>query len=102
MALLQAVGIGLIALLVTPGFFFYFDITPKLIVLLALAAVIGAGPRPPRRTLFTAILLFTWYLSAQAHRVLPMLRVISVAGAITAIYGIAQYFGFDPILPSAA
>jgi O-antigen ligase len=140
MALLQAVGIGLIALLVTPGFFFYFDITPKLIVLLALAGVCSAAPRPARRTLFTglmglaflslllstllspspelsafgsnwrrfgaipqaAILLFAWYLSAQAHRVLPMLRVISVAGAITAVYGIAQYFGFDPILPSAA
>jgi O-antigen ligase len=140
MALVQAVGIGLIALLIAPGFFFYFDITPKLILLLALAAASGAGLRPAVRTLFTAlvvaailslalstalsptpaisafgsnwrrfgaipqaaILLFAWWLSGQAHRVLPILRVVVIAGAITAVYGIGQYFGFDALLPTAA
>ena len=31
-----------------------------------------------------------------------ILRVVSAAGALTALYGIAQYFGWDPILPAAA
>jgi O-antigen ligase len=140
MALVQAVGIGLMALIVGPGLFFYFDITPKLIVLLGLAAISVTGLRPAHRTLFSllifaalislalstalsptpaisafgtnwrrfgaipqaAILLLAWFLSAQAHRVLPMLRIIAAAGAITAAYGIAQYFGWDPILPASA
>jgi tetratricopeptide (TPR) repeat protein len=34
--------------------------------------------------------------------VIASLRVVSVAGAITALYGIAQYLGWDPILPAAA
>jgi len=140
MALVQAVGIGLIALFIAPGFFFYFDITPKLILLLVLVAASGAGLRPAVRSAFSlfvllailsltlstilspapaisafgtnwrrfgaipqaAILLFAWWLSAQAHRVLPMLRIIVIAGAITAVYGIAQYFGLDPILPASA
>jgi O-antigen ligase len=140
MAFVQAAGVGLIALILAPGFFFYFDITPKLIVLLLLAAASGAGLRPALRSAFSilillallslalstalspmpaisafgsnwrrfgavpqaAILLFAWWLFAQAHRVLPMLRVIAAAGAVTALYGIAQYFGFDPVLPAAA
>jgi O-antigen ligase len=140
MAIVQAVGIGLLALILTPGFFFYFDVTPKLIVLLLLAAASGAGSRPALRSLFSAlilasllslalstalsptpaisafgtnwrrfgaipqaaILIFAWFLSAQAHRVLPMLRIIAAAGAITAVYGLAQYFGWDPLIPSSA
>ena len=52
MALLQAAVIGLIALIVTPGFLFYFDVTPKVVVLLAGAAVVVAVARnpPARRT----------------------------------------------------
>ena len=38
MAMFQAAAIALIALILTPGFFFYFDVTPKLVVLLAGAA----------------------------------------------------------------
>jgi O-antigen ligase len=140
MALVQAVGIGLMALIVAPGFFFYFDITPKLVVLVVLVAASGAGLRPAFRSLFTAlifvsllslavstalsptpaisafgtnwrrfgavtqaaILLLAWFLSAQAHRILPMLRILAAAGALTAIYGITQYFGWDPILPASA
>jgi O-antigen ligase len=140
MALVQAVAIGLIALLITPGFFFYFDITPKLIVLLVAAAVSCAWVRPAWKSAFTilvaaslaslalstalssspgmsafgtnwrrfgavpqaAVLLLAWCVAAQAHRVLPMLRILSIAGTITALYGIAQYFGWDPILPTSA
>ncbi len=31
-----------------------------------------------------------------------VLRAVSLAGALTALYGIAQYLGWDPILPAAA
>jgi O-antigen ligase len=140
MALVQAVGIGLIALMIAPGFFFYFDITAKLIVVLVLAAIGGLGLRPAMRTPFSAliaasllslfvstvlssapaisafgtnwrrfgaipqaaILVWAWFLSAHAHRVLPMLRILAITGALTAVYGIAQYFGWDPFLPASA
>ena len=48
------------------------------------------------------MLLFAWALSAHTERVGTILRVVSAAGALTALYGIAQYFGWDPILPAAA
>src|SRR5437016_1176224 len=105
MALVQAAAIGLIALVLTPGFLFYFDITPKLVVLLAACALSIVSFRPAPRSAFsllillsllslalstalsptpalsalgtnwrrfgampqTAILLFAWFLSAQAH-----------------------------------
>src|SRR5262249_8003600 len=122
MALVQAVGVGLIALLITPGFFFYFDITPKLIMVLLAFAVGGVSLRPAHRTVFSllilasilslalsaalsptplisafgtnwrrfgavpqiAILLFVWFLAAHAHHVIPILRIIAIAGALTA------------------
>jgi O-antigen ligase len=140
MALVQAVAIGLIALIVTPEWLFYFDVTPKLIVLLAIAGVSLAGARPAARSLFSllillsvlslglstslsaspaisafgtnwrrygavtqgAVLLLAWLVSAQAHRVIPILRVLVAAGAVTALYGVAQYSGWDPILPAVA
>ena len=46
MALIQAALIGLVALILTPGLLFYFDVTPKLVVLLAgvgLAALLARG-----------------------------------------------------------
>src|ERR1039457_1088617 len=62
MAFFQAVVIGLIALIITPGYLFYFDITPKVVVLLAgtagllIFAARGPGfPRGPR--LLAALLL---------------------------------------------
>ena len=48
MALLQAAIVGLIALIITPGYFFYFDITPKLVVLLAGTAAVLIFTRPTR------------------------------------------------------
>ena len=152
MALLQAVTIALIALILVPGFSFYFDIVPKLVVLLAGTAIAvvftrsisfrGSGRR--LFLFFTAllvltvaslaistaisahtglslfgtnwrrfgaiiqatILLFAWLVSVvcagRPERVRTILRGISVAGAISAVYGIAQYFGWDPFLPAAA
>src|SRR4051794_39861089 len=136
---LLAGTIALIALILAPGLSFYFDVTPKLVVLLAGVGIAWTWPRASWRNplwllaalgavslavssalgtnpglsvwgtswrsfgAFTqlAILLLAVCISTQAHRILPMLRVISVAGAVTAIYGIAQYFGFDPILPAS-
>ena len=48
MALFQAAIVGLIALIIAPGYFFYFDITPKLVVLLAGTAVAFVFVKPAR------------------------------------------------------
>jgi O-antigen ligase len=52
------------------------------------------------------VLLFAWLVTLTCagipERVRLILRAISICGAITAIYGIAQYFGWDPFLPKAA
>jgi O-antigen ligase/tetratricopeptide (TPR) repeat protein len=154
MALVQAVVIALAALIITPGFLFYFDVTPKLLVLLtgtamglmvwrthfyvprrdssrrmvwfgtlllvtAVSLLLSAAvSRDPALSIFgtswrrfgvisqLAILLFSWMVAANAagrpDRAKVILRGISVAGALTALYGIAQYFGRDPFLPAAA
>jgi hypothetical protein len=54
MALIQAALAGLIALIIAPGWLFYFDITPKAAVLLAGVAVLlgGAVFRPPQQNLW--------------------------------------------------
>src|SRR5215471_19530086 len=139
MALVQAVAIGLMALVLTPGFFFYFDVTPKLVLLFVFCAACAAGFRAAPRSVFSflvllsllslavstalserpalsafgtnwrrygavtqaAVLLLAWFLSAQAQRVVPILRVVVAVGAAAAAYGIAQYAGWDPILPAA-
>jgi O-antigen ligase len=137
MLMLQAAAIALIALILTPGLFFYFDITPKLVVLLlasgvallplrrskvrglavltivSLALSTALSPNPvlsfygSRWRQFgaltqAAVMIFAWALSTQTHRIGLILRIVSAAGALTALYGIAQYLGWDPILPSAA
>ncbi len=142
MALLQAAVIALVALIITPGFLFYFDVTPKLLVLLmgtalvlrvkpaprlftflllldgvSLAVSTGLSRDPALSTFGTswrryglvaqgALLLFTWTVAATAagrpERVRTILRGISLAGLLTALYGIVQYFGWDPLLPKAA
>ena len=135
--MLQAAAIALIALILTPGLSFYYDITPKLVVLLlasgvtlvpvrgsklmglviltlaSLALSTALSPNPAlsfygahwrRYGALTqaAVLMFAWALSTQIHRIGLILRAVSSAGALTAAYGIAQYFGWDPILPAAA
>ena len=142
MALLQAVVIALVALIITPGFLFYFDVTPKLLVLLLGTAVLlrlkpaprvfsilllltgvsllisTALSRDPALSAFgtswrrfglvtqAALLLLAWAVAGNAagrpDRVRTILRGMSLAGALTAMYGIAQYLGWDPLLPAAA
>lgn len=52
------------------------------------------------------VLAFCWLLArhtaGHAERTRTVLRGIAAAGALTGLYGIAQYFGFDPFLPAAA
>jgi O-antigen ligase len=138
MARIQAVVVGLVALILTPGALFYFDVTPKLVVLLlGAAALCLTRPKPADRTfsfllllslasmalatalspepalsLFgstwrryglvahAAILAVAWFVHQTPDR-LTLLRGVSLAGALSAVYGIAQYFGYDPILPAA-
>jgi O-antigen ligase len=133
---LLAAAIALIGLILAPGLSFYFDVTPKLVILLLAVACAWTWPRPSLRnplwmlTILSAlslaltthtslglwgtawrrygaitqvaIVLLALALSTQSARILPILRVITAAGAITTAYGIAQYFGFDPILPASA
>jgi O-antigen ligase len=137
--MVQAAAIALIALILTPGWLFYFDVTPKLVVLLlasgvalvpvrrsalmglvsltlaSLALSTALSPNPALSFYGThwrqygaltqaAVLIFAWALSTQTHRIGAgiVLRAVSAAGALTALYGIAQYLGWDPILPPAA
>jgi O-antigen ligase len=147
MAVLQAVVIALIALIVTPGYLFYFDVTPKVAILLlgtaaalvwpgaatsraprsfsllvaasliSLAISTALSPNPALSLVGTnwrrygmltqaVVLIFTWLLArnvaAAPQRARTILRAIAMSGAVTAIFGIAQYFGWDPILPKAA
>jgi len=148
MALVLATAIGLTALIITPGFLFYFDVTPKLaVLLLGLAAALlcrpRSGARPPGArpmaisylaglslvslavstalssnpplSLFgtawrrygaiaqAATLLFAWTVAATGKScVRPILRAVTLAGLIAGAYGIAQYLGWDPLLPAAA
>jgi hypothetical protein len=142
MPLVQAVTIGLVALILAPGWFFYFDVTPKLVILLAGAAVVAVlwrGERPNRvYTLLTiltaisaaisvslssspalsffgstwrrygvvaqlAVLLFAWTVAAAGERArLMVLRAVAAASGLAAMYGIAQYAGWDPLLPRSA
>ena len=139
MPLVQAAVIVLIALILTPGYFFYFDITPKLVVLLIGAAacsllwrgriparaltiasvctvvslaISAAASSNPALTVFgstwrrfglltqLAILLFAWLVAGNGEQgKVTILRGIAAASAIASLYGIAQYFGWDPVLP---
>jgi O-antigen ligase len=156
MALLLALLMALIPLAIAPGLLFYFDVTPKTILLLlgtAAAAVwwAAAGGRPQAlaRTSraacwFTLVLLGiaaslavstltsvnpalsvggsnwrNWGLVTQVavvalaylvadrcagrpDRVRAILRALTASGLIAAIYGAAQYFGWDPLLDAKA
>ena len=128
----------LIPLAMAPAWFFYFDVTPKILVLLvgtaagaiwwavaggrrisrwfsvalggmAVSLVISTAASVNRRLSLTgsnwrcwslitqlAVLGFAWLAAQQAPRAL--LRAIAAGGLLTAAYGIAQYFGFDPLL----
>lgn len=150
MTLLAALLIPLVALIVTPGLLFYFDVTPKLVALLAITAalLIAWALRSPvgmrgfrwfsavlilglgALALSTAvssnaalslygtswrrygaisqacILLVAFLIATQTagrpERTTAILRGISVSALLAAVYGIAQYCGWDPLLPASA
>ena len=132
----------LIPLAILPGAFFYFDVTPKTMLLLfgTATALVCCSGRPPVRqtrelrwlhwllgmqgvsltvsTLLStdralsltgsgwrrfglvvqlALLLYVFLLSRVSVR--PLLRAVAASGSLAALYGIAQYFGWDPWLP---
>jgi O-antigen ligase len=154
MALLLAVVIALIPLAIAPGWFFYFDVTPKTVLLLlgtAVAAVTCtavAGCWTPAG-FYRSSRAARWFLLAlcgmaaslavstlasvdpawslggsnwrywglvtqlsalglaylvaaccggQPVRLRVVLRAIAASGLVVALYGIAQYFGWDPLL----
>jgi len=151
MALLLAVVLALIPLAIAPGWFFYFDVTPKVVLLLlgtAAAALWWAATggaagfyrasRPARWFLLSicamavslavstlasvnpalslggsnwrywglltqlAALGFAYLVAAccagRPDRLRIVLRAIAASGLIVAVYGIVQYFGWDPWL----
>ena len=149
MALFQTLVIGLIALIITPGYLFYFDVTPKVVILLtgtagllmmaARSRDLSPGPRlfaillllnAGSLTLSSAFsinralslygstwrcfgaavqcvaMLFAWLVAWQStgrpDRARLVLRGVSIAGMVSAAYGIAQYFGWDPLQPAAS
>lgn len=130
-------AVALIALILAPGVTFSFDIVPKLVILLAAAALAAFPTRRSRFLYLTiltlvslavstalsgrpalsfygsgwrrygalaqlAVLLLAWSIYGEARRITVFLRVVTAAGAVTALYGIAQYLGWDPLLPAAA
>ena len=146
MAICLAAIAALLPLILTPHLVYYFDITPKIVVLLVGTAVAlaltwretGAHSRALRALgillvaeaaslalstalstdralslgggtwrrfgLITqvAVLLFTWivaqYTAGSPDRVRIMLRAIAGGGIPAAVYGILQYFGWDPVI----
>jgi O-antigen ligase len=142
MAVIQAAVIGLIGLILGSGYFFYFDVTPKIIALLAglaVCALFWRGERArgvltwiigcsilslgvsvlvspnPGVSIFgstwrrfglvpqIAILLLAWLAAGTEMRGrVIILRGIAISSGIAALYGIAQYFGWDPFLPASA
>ncbi|MBI3666437.1 MAG: O-antigen ligase family protein [Acidobacteria bacterium] len=147
--------IAVAPLLILPGVFFHFDVTPKILALLAGTAIALWFWRPEGRagasremhwlrrllglqamslvastllsadrslsltganwrrfglvtqlTLLLYIYLLSRYLSGgnghRLERVNLVLRVLAASGIAAALYGIAQYFGWDPWLPAPA
>ena len=49
-----------------------------------------------------AALLFAWSVAGNPETPRVFLRGVAISGAIAGAYGIAQYFGWDPLLPASA
>ena len=147
--------VALIPLVITPGLLSYFDITPKIAILLfgvSLALLCRLENERNIRTLLStpaarwfagllgatwlaaalatalslhpalslnggnwrrfglvsqsAVLLFTLFavawLAADRKNILTLLRAACASGALASMYGIFQYFGWDPLLPATA
>ncbi len=146
---------ALVPLVITPGLLSYFDITPKIAILLLGAALSlsywrtnisnirvltkfragrwfvwliggtwfvsaiatgfsgypqlslhGGNWRRDGLVTGTGLLLFVLisaaWLTADGKNIRTLLRACTASGALAALYGIAQYFGWDPWLPSKA
>jgi len=71
-----------------------------------LLSVAGSSWRRDGLIAESALLLFAfiaaaWFAEDQ-RRIRTVLRVATITGAAASLYGIAQYFGWDPLLPSKA
>lgn len=146
---------ALVPLIITPGLLSYFDITPKIAVLvfgLSLSLLYPATNlsnlrallRAPAGRWFAGLISLTWlvggiataistypllsltgsnwrrygfvvesalllfvllaaaWLAANQGNVVRLLRASVASGGVAALYGIAQYFGWDPWLPAKA
>ncbi|HYL75275.1 MAG TPA: O-antigen ligase family protein [Bryobacteraceae bacterium] len=146
---------ALVPLLITPGLLSYFDVTPKIVILLFGVALISLYPRENSRNIrallattagrwFAALLAVTWaafalaasfsrydkvsvhggtwrrlgmltetglllfvltaaaWMAADRNNVRTLLRWCTASGGLGAVYGIFQYFGWDPLLPAKA
>ena len=155
MRLLVPLTAALVPLLIIPGLLTYFDVTPKIAILLFGTALIllyrsenlrniAAMLRAPLGRCWTALLAATFlataiattfsthpslslnggtwrrfgllsetavllfalcasgWLAANRKNIQTILRAATAAGALAALYGIAQYFGIDPLLPAQA
>jgi O-antigen ligase len=142
--------VTLLPLILAPQLLFFYDVTPKIFVLLAGAVIaLLLAVREPRAqspalrifgillaaqavclvvaTAFSkdpalsfggggwrrfglvsqvAVLLVAWiaaqHTAGRPDRVRHLLRAIAAAGILAALYGIAQYFGWDPLLDARA
>jgi O-antigen ligase len=69
-------------------------------------SLVGSSWRRDGLIVESAILLFALilacWLAEDARRIRAVLRAVAVTGAIASLYGISQYFGWDPLLPSNA
>ncbi len=148
MGILLPLVAALVPLALAPGLLFYFDVTPKAVLLVAAAAICGAWlrevPWASRHgriwTLLVAAqavslvvstalsahpamsvsgsnwrrfgllgqlgvllvaLAAAGYYRRRPERLPLLLRSVASAGALAALYSIAQYFGWDP-LPAAS
>ncbi len=135
MDLLLPIVAAIVAILILPGWSFYFDVTPKIVVVLGGAAGAAAFLKL-RWTRYTQILAlqaaalivatvfsthrwFSTYGSTWRHvgvfaglaililalvepkDIRAWLRITVLASIPVALYATMQYFGVDPILPSA-
>src|ERR1017187_1013763 len=92
MVRVQAAAIGLLALIITPGYLFYFDVTPKLAVLLfGLAAALLCLPRAGVRPVMISYLVGLSLLSLGVSTALSSNPALSLFGTAWRRYGaIAQ------------
>jgi len=56
----------------------------------------------PETGLLLLVLLTAVWLTAEPRNIRTLLRAATASGALAAAYGIAQYFGWDPLLPVKA